>query len=151
MGLTRDLNSGTSGDSRGGHKHPSAEDQTSLNMETKTFVQSFDFLPERAKRYAEIGFQTYKKDLLNLTEACEFLTLSRSSLYRSISAGRIPVRPVAGIIRFDLVELSLIKSGEDSPYFILPTQPTTQDTPKKRRGRIPASNNSDELLAILNS
>ena len=148
--MTRDLNSGTSGDSRGGHKHPSAEDQTSLNMETKTFVQSFDFLPERAKRYAEIGFQTYKKDLLNLTEACEFLTLSRSSLYRSISAGRIPVRPVAGIIRFDLIELSLIKSGEDALLYIQPENPAPKAAPKKR-GRIPAlKNHADELLDLLN-
>ena len=119
-------------------------------METTTFIESIAFLPVRAKRFAEFGFQTYKKDLLSVNEACEFLTLSRSSLYRGINAGKIPVRPVTGVIRFDLIELSLIKSGEDSPYFILPTNPALQDTPKKRRGRIPVSNNSDELLAILN-
>ena len=121
-------------------------------METTFFIDSISFLPERAKRFAEIGFQTYKKDLLNVTEACEFLTLSRSSLYRGITAGKIPVRPVTGVIRFDLVELSLVKSGEDAPFYILPTQPT----PKKRRGRpstrtSTTSTSADELLAILNS
>ena len=124
-------------------------------METTFFIDSISFLPERAKRFAEIGFQTYKKDLLNVTEACEFLTLSRSSLYRGISAGKIPVRPVTGVIRFDLIELSLIKSGEDAPFFIQPQQPTLQDAPKKKRGR-PSTRTStgtsaDELLAILNS
>lgn len=119
-------------------------------MEMSTFLKSIENLPATAKRYAEVGFQTYKKDLLNISETAEFLTLSRSSLYRGVSAGKIPARMIAGVTRFDLVELSLIKSGEDSPYFILPTHPTPQDAPKKRRGRIPVSNNSDELLAILN-
>ena len=124
-------------------------------METTFFIDSISFLPERAKRFAEIGFQTYKKDLLNVTEACEFLTLSRSSLYRGISAGKIPVRPVTGVIRFDLIELSLIKSGEDAPFYILP-EPAPQAAPKKRRGRpstrtSTTSTSADELLAILNS
>ena len=119
-------------------------------METTTFLESIAFLPIRAKRFAEIGFQTYKKDLLSVNEACEFLTLSRSSLYRGINAGRIPVRPVAGIIRFDLIELSLIKSGEDALLYIQPEQPAPKAAQKKR-GRIPAlKNNADELLELLN-
>ena len=119
-------------------------------MATSTFIESISFLPTRAKRFAEIGFQTYKKDLLSVNEACEFLTISRSSLYRGISAGKIPVRPVTGVIRFDLIELSLIKSGEDALFYIKPEQPAPQAAQKKR-GRIPAlKNNADEFLEILN-
>ena len=121
-------------------------------MELSVFLESIENLPVSAKRYAEIGFQTYKKDMLNVSEACEFLTLSRSSLYRAINAGKIPARSVTGVVRFDLVELSLVKSGEDAPFFIQPaTQSTMQDAPKKRRGRIPVSNDADELLTLLNS
>ena len=114
-------------------------------MELSTFLDSIESLPISAKRYAETGFQTYKKDVLNVAEACEFLTLSRSSLYRAINAGKIPARSVTGVVRFDLVELSLVKSGEDAPFFIQPQQPAMPDAPKKRRGRIPAVNDADEL------
>lgn len=134
-----------------GHKHLFAEDNRVLAMEMSTFLSSIEFFPTNAKKYAEQGFQTYKKDLLTISEACEFLTFSRSSLYRGVKAGKIPARQIAGVIRFDLAELSLLKSGEDSTFFILPQEPTEQDTPKKRRGRIPTPNNPDELLAILNS
>ena len=120
-------------------------------METTTFIESIAFLPVRAKRFAEIGFQTYKKDLLSVNEACEFLTLSRSSLYRGINAGKIPVRPVTGVIRFDLIELSLIKSGEDALLYIQPENLAPKAAPQKKRGRIPAlKNHADELLELLN-
>ena len=120
-------------------------------METKNFVQSFDFLPKNAKRYAEIAFRKYGKDLLTVSETCDFLTLSRSTLHRKVKAGVIPSRPIANTLRFDIVELALIKSGEVLPAYIQPTaQPATQAAPKKQRGRIPASSNADELLAILN-
>ena len=121
-------------------------------METSTnkFIQSFDFLPERAKRYANAAFLKYGKDLLTTSEACEFVTLSRATFYRNIKAGKIISRPVGGNIRFDLAELALFRSGETLPSYILPEQPAHKATQVKRRGRIPVSNNSDELLAILN-
>ena len=106
------------------------------NMETKNFVQSFDFLPERAKRYADAAFSKYGKDLLTLTEAAEFLTLSRTTFYRLVKAEKIVARPIAGNVRFDLVELALIRSGETLPSYILPENPAKATL--KKRGRIPA-------------
>ena len=120
-------------------------------METNNnFVQSFDFLPERAKRYAEAAFLKYGKDLLTLAEAADFLTLSRTTFYRLVKAEKIVARPIAGNVRFDLAELALIRSGETLPAYILPT---TQAAPKKRRGRpsTRTSTSADELLTILNS
>ena len=121
-------------------------------METNNnFVQSFDFLPERAKRYANAAFLRYGKDLLTLSEAADFLTLSRTTFYRLVKAEKIVARPIAGNIRFDLVELALIRSGETLPAYILPT---AQAAPKKRRGRPSTraniSTSADELLEILN-
>ena len=121
-------------------------------METvnNKFVQSFDFLPERAKRYADAAFSKYNKDLLTLAEAAEFLTLSRTTFYRIVKSGKIVSRPICGNVRFDLAELALFKSGEALPSYIQP-EPAPQAAPKKRRGRIPAiKNNADELLEILN-
>lgn len=121
-------------------------------METvnNKFVQSFDFLPERAKRYADAAFLKYGKDLLTLSEAADFLTLSRTTFYRLVKAEKIVARPIAGNVRFDLAELALIRSGETLPAYILPTQPA----PKKRRGRPSTRTNigtsADELLEILN-
>ena len=121
-------------------------------METNNnFVQSFDFLPERAKRYADAAFLKYGKDLLTLSEAADFLTLSRTTFYRLVKAEKIVARPIAGNVRFDLVELALIRSGETLPAYILPTQ-----APKKKRGRpstrtSTTSTSADELLTILNS
>ena len=120
-------------------------------METvnNKFVQSFDFLPERAKRYADAAFLKYDKDLLTLSEAADFLTLSRTTFYRLVKAEKIVARPIAGNVRFDLVELALIRSGETLPSYILPEQPA-KAAPKKR-GRIPAlKNHADELLELLN-
>ena len=118
-------------------------------METK-FVQSFDFLPECARRYAEAGFLKYNKDLLTLTEAYEFITVSRATFYRLVKAGKIISRRIAGCARFDLAELALLRSGETLPAYIQPTQPA----PKKRRGRPSTRTNigtsADELLEILN-
>ena len=121
-------------------------------METvnNKFVQSFDFLPERAKRYADAAFLKYGKDLLTLSEAADFLTLSRTTFYRLVKAEKIVARPIAGNVRFDLVELALIRSGETLPSYILPEQPA-KAAPVKRRGRIPAQkNHADELLELLN-
>jgi len=119
-------------------------------METKNFVQSFDFLPERAKRYADAAFLKYGKDLLTLSEAADFLTLSRTTFYRLVKAEKIVARPIAGNVRFDLAELALIRSGETLPSYILPEQPIKKAAPKKR-GRIPAlKNHADELLELLN-
>lgn len=120
-------------------------------METNNnFVQSFDFLPERAKRYADAAFLKYGKDLLTLSEAADFLTLSRTTFYRLVKAEKIVARPIAGNVRFDLVELALIRSGETLPAYILPTAPA----PKKRRGRpstrTDIGTSADELLEILN-
>ena len=121
-------------------------------METSnTFVQSFDFLPERAKRYANAAFLKYGKDLLTTSEACEFVTLSRATFYRNIKAGKIISRPVGGNIRFDLAELALFRSGETFPSYIQPEQPAPKAAPVKKRNRIPVSkNNADELLELLN-
>ena len=121
-------------------------------METvnNKFVQSFDFLPERARRYADAAFLKYGKDLLTLSEAADFLTLSRTTFYRLVKAEKIVARPIAGNVRFDLAELALIRSGETLPAYILPTQ-----APKKKRGRPSTRTNigtsADELLTILNS
>lgn len=118
-------------------------------METK-FVQSFDFLPECARRYAEAGFLKYNKDLLTLTEAYEFITVSRATFYRLVKAGKIISRRIAGCARFDLAELALLRSGEVLPAYIQPEQPIKKAA-QKRRGRIPSlKNNADELLELLN-
>ena len=118
-------------------------------METNNnFVQSFDFLPERAKRYADAAFLKYGKDLLTLSEAADFLTLSRTTFYRLVKAEKIVARPIAGNIRFDLVELALIRSGETLPAYILPT---AQAAPKKRRGRPSTRTSAEELLTIMTS
>lgn len=120
-------------------------------METKNFVQSFDFLPERARRYADAAFLKYSKDLLTLAEAAEFLTLSRTTFYRIVKSGKIVSRPICGNVRFDLAELALFRSGETLPSYILPTEPAPLAAPKKRRGRIHAlKNHADELLELLN-
>ena len=124
-------------------------------METNNnFIQSFDFLPERARRYADAAFLKYGKDLLTLSEAADFLTLSRTTFYRLVKAEKIVARPIAGNVRFDLVELALIRSGETLPAYILP-ETAPQAAPKKKRGRpstrtSTTSTSADELLTILN-
>ena len=122
-------------------------------METvnNKFVQSFDFLPERAKRYADAAFLKYGKDLLTLSEAADFLTLSRTTFYRIVKSGKIVSRPICGNVRFDLAELALFKSGETLPSYIQPTVQPTSKAASKKRGRIPSQkNHADELLELLN-
>lgn len=127
-------------------------------MKDTNTIQIFAYLPEKARRFAEAAYlQNGQRDLLTVQEAYKFLTISRTTLFRKTKTGEIPGVYVAGVLRYNLSDLALIKSGEN--YFSSNTPPKSDTAPytaatagTAKRGRIPKQNNNpEELLRILNA
>lgn len=134
-------------------------------MKDTNTIQIFAYLPEKARRFAEAAYlQNGQRDLLTVQEAYNFLTISRSTLFRKTKTGEIPSVYVAGVLRYNLSDLALIKSGEN--YFSSNTPPQKSApysdiapyaaaiaaiSAEKKRGRIPKQHNPEDLLRILNA